>query len=365
MLEYVPSPAYGGGEYFRNIEVFTQFQTQADSAAAGGAGVSIPQTFVQVNSLVLGMMETAFADNDALPPTLDLAGPNARVTTTQIGPMAGGQGRISYWLHNMPNPTSGTQDGYAINVSMEQPMPEIAANPNPAKPAQPATTFARFPDLIATFKVGEMQAGSSKTQPQPEYQLWHVQFGSIVRSLGLERGDNSIDESAFGWGLSLSGNYSFFWDPNLKVRDSVYGSVTYGVGIAHYISDLRTPSTSAATSGNDAILDGTYLRPLPDLGYYVGYLHNWTDSWRSTVSYSHVTLESQGQSIKTLYRFGDYVSANIEWHRLVPGLPLDKANNPTQYSFDMGLEYLYGRFEELSGFAGQDQRLSLVTSISK
>ena len=109
-------------------------------------------------------------------------------------------------------------------------------------------------------------------------------------------------------------------------------------------------------------MEGTYLRPLADLAYYAGYEHNWSDHWRSVVCYSHVTLESQGQSLKTfgtLYRFGDYASANIEWHRLVNGA------SSALYDFHLGLEYIYGRFEELSGASGQDQRISLVAVVNK
>jgi hypothetical protein len=183
-----------------------------------------------------------------------------------------------------------------------------------------------------------------------------------VRSLGLESYNDSIDESAFGWGVSLSGHYSFAVSSSV-LPDAVFGSITYGVGIAHYIGDLH--SLSLTTSGNDAILDGTYLRPLPELAYYAGYLHNWSDHWRSLFCYSHVTLDSQGQSIETLYRYGDYASANIEWHRLVNGAKDLTTGKPSQYDFNMGLEYIYGRFEELSGAAGQDQRISLVASINK
>lgn len=207
-----------------------------------------------------------------------------------------------------------------------------------------------------------------------------MQLGGLVRSLGLESADDHIDESAFGWGVSLSGHYTFF-QPSSNLPDAIYGSATYGVGIAHYISDLHTLSANAASSGNDAIVDNNkFLEPLPDLGYYAGYLHNWADHWRSVVSYSHVTLYSDGQPVKTegtLYRFGDYVSANIEWHRVIEaGNPTQSqpspsygaaapTQQPAQYAFNIGVEYLYGRFEELSGASGQDQRISLVTSIYK
>jgi hypothetical protein len=344
-----------------NISAYTNLVvTNAESSTTGTPGVAIQQAFIQMSNLVVGLSETAFADNDALPPTLDTFGPNARVTIMEEMATSQGQGRLSYFLHQLPQNQAGV--GYAINASVEQPIPEIITPTTP----KPFTTFARFPDLIGTAKIGEMlEAPTDQPGDAPKvyYEAWHVQVGGLVRSLGLEESNNSIDESAFGWGVSLSGHYTFnFPDSCTILPDAIYGSVTYGVGIAHYIGDLHSQSSS--TVGNDAVLDGTYLHSLPDVAYYAGYLHNWADHWRSLVCYSHVTLESQGQSLKTfgtLYRFGDYASANIEWHRLVNGT---MPPNST-YDFNLGLEYIYGRFEELSGAAGQDQRISLVAAVNK
>jgi len=339
-------------------------QTSADGSPTS---IGLQQAFIQIDNLVLGSMESAFADNDALPPTLDLAGPNARVSVLQTSSTVMGQGRLSYWLHQMPSQQAAF--GYAINFSVEQPSPEIESNLSPPKTTpltQPSTTFARFPDFIGTVKIGQMVEAPTDNPNDSEksrvfYESWHVQAGGVVRSLGLELGNDSIDESAFGWGVSLSGHYS--WPvPCSILPDAVYGSVTYGVGIAHYISDLHTVNLSSG--GNDAVLDGTYLRPLAELAYYAGFLHNWSDHWRSLLCYSHVTLDSQGQA-KTLYRFGDYASANIEWHRLVNGLNPANPGQTVPYDFHMGLEYIYGRLEELSGASGQDQRISLVAAISK
>jgi hypothetical protein len=343
-----------------NVTAYTSLvAVNADSNTTSSPGVSIQQAFLQINSFVVGVAETAFADNDALPPTLDPAGPNARVSVMDTSATTQGQGRLSYFLHQLPQNQAGV--GYAINASVEQPIPEIITPTTP----KPFVTFARFPDMIGTVKVGEMvEAPTDKSGDATKvyYESWHVQFGALARSLGLEEANNGIDESAFGWGVSLSGHYTFNLPDSCTILpDAIYGSVTYGVGIAHYINDLH--SQSATTVGNDAVLDGTYLRPLGDFAYYMGYLHNWADHWRSVFCYSHVTLESQGQGLKafgTLYRFGDYASANIEWHRLVNG-----TTPATTYDFNLGLEYIYGRFEELSGAAGQDQRISLVAAINK
>jgi hypothetical protein len=342
----------------------------ANDLSLAGTQLSIQQAYLQLDQLVVGLTETAFADNDALPLTYDIAGPNARVTVYEAG-ATGGQGRIGFWLHPLPTDNGG----YGINFSVEQPQPEIAS---------PAgfSTFARFPDFIGTVKLagGEIftdpKSGgthASSAQPGGHYeQLWHIQFGSIIRSLGLESSNNSIDESALGWGFSLSGNYAFYWDNGVSIADSFYGSITYGDGIAHYISDLHTLPANQTTSGNDAVLRGTDLEALHELGWYAGYSHSWIDWLMSNVSYSHVTLDSVNvaKQAQSPYRYGDYVAVNLIYHVVktysVQVLPPDKGGQPAMgsYKFSTGLEYLFGRHETLDGHSGEDQRIMWVTEIS-
>jgi hypothetical protein len=173
-----------------------------------------------------------------------------------------------------------------------------------------------------------------------------------------------------GWGLSLSGSYSFVFNSSLTTfPDTIYGSIVGGQGIAHYIDDLH--STGSAV-GNDATLtDAGVLQALTALGYYAGYTHYWSDFLRSTASYSHVELDSIETKAETVspYRNGDYFAVNLVYGVLTDGSvlapQLSIPKNLTSYHFLTGLEYLYGRKETLDGNAGHDQRIMMVVSIDK
>jgi hypothetical protein len=363
----------GTGSPVQNVTFNTTIV--ANDFSLAGTSVTVQQAFVQLDRLVAGSTETAFSDNDALPITYDVAGPNARVTVLEAGG-SGGQGRVGFWLHEMPS----DHGGYSINFSVEQPTPEIES-PSSTTESKNFSTFSRFPDMIATFRLagGEIYNGatiggttrvksSDDNSKQYYEQLWHIQFGSIIRSLGLENANNSIDESALGWGFSLSGNYGFYWDNGVHVADSFYGSITYGDGIAHYISDLHTTPTNLATSGNDAVLRGDDLEALHELAYYVGYSHSWFDWLESNATYSHVILDSvnvAGQS-QSPYRFGDYAAVNLIYHvvKVHPATNAAGGTASSSYKFSTGLEYLFGRHETLDAHSGEDQRIMWVTEIS-
>jgi hypothetical protein len=392
------------------VKTITAFASiQVSELTDSGFSASIQQAWLQLQNLVFGLSETAFADADAIPWTLDPAGPNARVSIYQLGASTAvtGQGRISYWFF-----TDETKaPGFTLNLSCEQPTPEIESNLSPPKttPAtQPSGTFSRFPDLIATLRYGNGEYQPTPPQPQQQgtggagdpksqyLETWHIQAGSVLRSLGLEYGNESVDQSVLGWGFSLSGSCAFWPDWRVTQADMIWVSATYGDGIAHYISDLHTPSTSLSSGGNDAVLvDGKTLTSLPALGCYIGYCHNWTDCLRSTATGSHVTLESISPALTSTtsltpaqlladspYHFGEYASINLEYHTGFTMKPPSNSPSPSPSGaagapnsangaatstlyFSTGIEYLYGRRENLDGAAGHDQQIAWITTISR
>lgn len=318
------------------------FGTAGDSFSGN---ISVRQAFGQINRLSAGLMETAFADPAAVPETLDLAGPNARITVNDAG-LGAGQGRISYDFFDDPK-----QGGFTVTTSLEQPLPEIAVTPTTG-------VFARYPDLVV---VAQYVAGDISNDTIVE--RWHLQYGAVVRSLGLENSSDTLREDVSGWGLNLSGAYRFEPRRCLNVHDRVAFSVTYGEGIAHYVTDLNN-----MTDPSDAVLNGAgSLVALPVLGWCAGYTHNWGDYLRSTATYSYVNVDGiagAGGAPTSPYRSGDYLAVNLVYHDEFRGLPI-VADNPTKYKFYTGLEYLFGRKEALDGNAGEAQRVMWTTALVK
>jgi hypothetical protein len=326
------------------VEAHAQFiANNFNFPAAGGAdnpSVVVKEAFGRINRLSVGQMDTAFGDPSAEPETLDLAGPNARITINPAG-LGTGHGRISYDFF------SPTPEGLKTVVSLEQPQPHIET-------VATSDVFARYPDFItATQYVNGNWVGTDF------YERWHLQFGSLVRDLGLENAD-ATNQRVFGWGTSFSGAYRFQLNPCLTTSDRVMFSVTYGNGISRYITDLNNSPDS-----RDAVLNGAgALVSLPVLAWYAGYTHNWTDNLRSTATYSQVALNSVVPlaAAASPYRVGDYVAANLVYH--MP-FTITEGKEEKPHNFFTGLEYLFGHKQTLDGSTGEAHRIMWVTSVSQ
>ncbi|EAQ77340.1 hypothetical protein DSM3645_04805 [Blastopirellula marina DSM 3645] len=303
-------------------------------------GFAVRSVVGTINGFTIGVSDSAFSDPSAVPETIDIAGPSARVTVFDAG-ITNGQGRLSYDFF------SQREDGFKAVASIEQPIPEISYT------AANESRFAYLPDFIFApqYVVGDCVNGKF-------VERWHVQLGSVFRSLALET-PAALDESEFGWGLALSGAYRMQLNPALTAQDRVMFSITYGEGISHYIVDLN----AAPDTGDAMVNTSGSLEALPVFACYGGYTHNWTDDLRSTITYSHVDLHSTAPRAPATspYRAGDYVAVNLVSH-----LKLFNSSKPDSEGQNMflGTEYLYGRKETLDGATGDAHRLMLVFAIS-
>jgi hypothetical protein len=132
--------------------------------------------------------------------------------------------------------------------------------------------------------------------------------------------------------LNLSGGLRTFG------ADSLITSFSYGDGIGRYIQDLPSGSAGVVdTLGN--------LQTLTAWGAMVGYRHLWSETWRSTASYSYVQLDNQLEQGDFAYDQTHYAQGNLVWA-------------PTK-NFYVGLEYLYGHKEARNGNRGDDHRVQL------
>jgi hypothetical protein len=329
------------------LQVLAQNTSVVGDANGGGGNVALQQAFGQLGRLCVGIMETAFADPTSIPEVLDLAGPNARITVQPAG-AGDGQGRLSYFLFSDAN-----KPGFIGNLSIEQPAPEIQTTAATSK-------FSRCPDFITTWKYTQ---GIEDKKYREYIEDWHIQFGTVFRSLGLENDSGTFEQAVFGWGTSLSGMYRIPSYRGLAVRDGVFFSATYGEGIGHYIVDLRSVQTD--NTGNDAIVDANGdLVALPVLAWYVGYTHNWVDFLRSSVTFSQVDLDSVVPLAvgPAPYRRGNYVAVNLVYHEL-----FEAFNSPSYAGFKnfyTGIEYLYGHKEILDGADGEAHRFLWLVSLS-
>jgi hypothetical protein len=291
---------------------------------------------------------------NTMPESGDLAGPSGR-PAIRNGSTSQAQIRYSFLI---PDEVSGLYG----DVSVEMPGPDVNL---PAGLGY--STFSRYPDFVTTFRY---QAADVVQDPcdggQYIDERWHLQFGTLVRDLGVE-GDgisvNPVRTTATGWGTQLSGRMKIFplLNPCGNLSDYMMFTVTYGNGIGHYFADLHNV---------DAVNDAAYnaitddLTPLPLFAYYAGYQHDWLPHLRSTAVYSHIDLDSQVvPGSMTPYHRGDYFSINLVAHS-EPCTPIDAERN-ARLSFFGGMEYLFGQRENLAGDWGANQRVMLFFGASK
>ena len=221
--------------------------------------------------------------------------------------------------------------------------------PTTAPGAPIYTTFSRYPDFVASVEYQDGEFVENPCTHKNVYnESWHLKWGSVVRDLGVEKADNTVRDTTFGWGTQLSGQYTLFRGPRDGLRDFLYFSVTYGDGISHYLNDLHL-----VNAVNDAAFNRVngILTPLPVCAYYGAITHEWGEKLRSTAVYSHDDLNSEqvpGGSTTTLpYRRGDTMSINLMYHsEPCVNDPSDpKKTNKLEHHFVAGMEYLFGQKE--------------------
>ncbi len=229
-----------------NIRLYSGTVANLSSGSTNTAGASVSQAFIQYNHLIVGLTETAFSDpaivNDLN--ILDLAGPSG--VTTILSPIkANGQGRISYVFTDDVN----LHTGWVGCFSIEQPVPEIQnVNGTAATTTNPVfyTPLAHYPDLIGSIRYADIVKVGNDV-----FDIWHLQFGSVLRDISMESSDNTVHQSVFGWGLGLSGFCAFGpCDPG--TQDGIAASATCGAGIGHYVNDLHLVPDGVKVGGNDA-----------------------------------------------------------------------------------------------------------------
>jgi hypothetical protein len=350
----------GGAAVIDTKFVLQSLSVGSPDSASSGQTVALQSATLQYRRLLVGAGETAFADTAANPFTLDTAGPNARVTVLQQG-TGGGQGRLSYTIVT-PDVAKAMSPGLTSVISVESPIAEIRSGISSlAVTGTNTSPFSRYPDLITTtyYSDGDATANVYK-------ETFHLQSSTVFRSLGLQNDSEQFAASAFGWGESLSGMYTFETGRSSN-RDVVQTSVTGGQGIAHYIVDLQTALTSLKLNGNDAYLNSSNtLIPLPVLAWYASYTRNWNDFWQSSFTYSCVQLGSFSTTNSTFtspgvspYHQGQYAGVNLMFTQPFT-VPKDPA---TSHKWQMGVEYLYGQKKALNGSLGHDNRALFVMAI--
>ena len=250
----------------------------------------------QLANITVGQTWSTFFDPDAIPDTLDFAGPGMQSVVRQP------QFRYTF----APKHTH-----HHFAIAAEQPKSDIGHLPSTG------TTRNVLPDFAGHWRW--------------EGPRGHLQVGGLARALAY---DNSAghDDTAFGWGANVSG-VVHTWG-----QDGIVARFTYGDGIGRYVQDLPGSSSAVALASGE-------LETVPAWGAMLGYRHFWNDHWRSEFTYGYLELDGLAEMGPKAYDHTHYAQANLVWA---------PAKN-----FYVGLEYLFGIKGTADNSEGDAHRLQL------
>jgi len=306
-----------------NVSTFISF----DFYAVGGGTAAFPEprlrqayvTWVGPKSniaMTVGQSWSTFLDLGVWPEIADLQGPNA-MTGSRQGLIRGSR-------------SFGAKKNLVFDLALEQ--PETAVQ-NTAD----AKAITDWPDLVARLNW---------------QQDWgHLQGAVLARQLVAETTAGTGRDSAFGYGLSLSGSWkvpgtrrkSSVADDLGPRQDTIQFQVQSGSGSGRYVFDLSTAET-----GYDAFYDVTNqtLEPLDQLGWFAAYHHWWTDRLRSAFVYSVEEMDNLAIQPGGSYKKGTYMLANLAYRAFT--------------RMDIALEYTKGERENKDGQTGEANRINLA-----
>jgi len=275
------------------------FENDFYGGGSGQYGFRLRQAYGQLGNTYAGFGWSSLTDVDAIPDTLDFAGPNSVIATRRAG--------IHQFFH--------LGETSSLTLAAEQPSSELRAID--ASTNLHGTQHA--PDVVI----------AARTE-----QSWgHLQLGGVVRQLGYS--SNEQNRRMVSGGAQLSG--SFKMASFADYSDLLMFGLNWGKGISRYLNDLGGAGLDAVVSGDGRI------HLLTERGAYAAYTHYWNDSWRSNLVYGALRVPRSPWLNTSDFHNSDYAAANMIWTPM-PALTV-------------GLELLHGRLEV------QDNRYNTDTRI--
>ncbi len=157
----------------------------------------------------------------------------------------------------------------------------------------------------------------------------NMQIAAIARILGFQpTGESVATENA--WGL----NFSQVQD--LSPNDKIYWQINYGDGIASLLGGL--PDATPVGTDSEGLLG--YF------GWMIGATHDWNSKLSSNFTFAESHFRNTSGQPSTDINNLTYLAANVIW------TPLER--------FEVGVEYLYGKREDISGQSGLANRLQFA-----
>jgi cell division protein FtsL len=257
------------------------------------------QAFGQLGNTYAGYGFSSFVDVDALPDTLDFAGPGGAVALSQAG------------IHQIFR----VGDDGSFTVAAEKPTAEVSS----IAPDSNVRGAQHVPDVVLAART--------------EHEWGHLQWSAVLRQLGYTDGEHG--DQTLGGGTSFAG--AIKTGGSSAHSDLLMFGGVWGKGISRYVGDT-------GGSGLDAAIgpDGR-LHAITSWGSYAAYTHYWTSDWRSNLVYGVTRILDSPFIATTAFRNSAYGAANLIWS------PIS--------TLTVGVELLHGQLQEQNIRKNDDTRI--------
>lgn len=262
----------------------------------GNYGLKLKQAYVSVGGFLIGKGRSTFADAGASAPTVDNEGPSGQVSAKNL-----------MFQYKTPS-----YKGLSAAISLELPEADYTLA------AQTAAIAQRCPDIPIYIQYAW---GSDS----------HIRASAILRELSYRNLMTGENHFATGWGVQFS------TVSDLGGGLGIFGHATYGHGIAAYVNDL-------GGNGYDLVPDGTGKLQAPGtFAWTAGLTYQPVKPLLLSACYSQARAYDLQHMASDSYRYGQYAAVTA-FYNATPDL-------------QFGLEYLWGRRNDVSGISGHANRL--------
>ena len=231
----------------------------------------LKKAYGQINNFTIGYTNSTFSDPNALPPAVDAAGPNAKMSATTV---------LVRWLHEF---RSGR---WSVAASVEGP-----SNSVDAIEGETERMSQYIPDIAA---FGQYSWGSAG----------HVRLAGVLRFHPYRDLVQERNHTVAGWGLHLSGR----WQPD--ERFTLYGMFNGGRGYASMGGDwLMGKYDLVAKPDATGVMYAPYT-----IGGYAAVQFNLNPSMFFSATYGATRYLPEGGGEPDEYKTGTYIAVNYFWY---------------------------------------------------
>ena len=258
-----------------------QLYIEANFNGYGGKDFHLKKAYATINDWTIGYAPTTFSDPAALPPTVDAAGPNNKLSATSV---------LVRYLHPV-------NKHWSVAASLETPASAITVSESTKKLSD------WLPDVAAFVQYAW---GRSE----------HVRLAGILRTLGYRDIRVGKNFNKLGWGLLLSavGHPTY--------QTTVYGNVCAGQGFESLCADLQIGNYDLVPVPG---VDGKLYAPWA-VGWNIGVQYNFLPNLFASVTFSESRYLPRKGTDGSEYKWGNFLAANVFWNitpRIQCGLEFD------------------------------------------